>query len=338
MATPTSSRNRYKRRASRRPTSSATRASRSKASTNSSRITRSGGQGGSRARITRASERVKTGRARVTGGARPALPPGRKGGPMVKAGSSEMMSPRRKAALDRLRGGGSSSSGATRVGKPGAGGPKPQPRLTGKPTVGSRIRSSGYASDLRKLKSLAKQGGAIGKRAAAALLKLGIKYSPAAGTFAKVAGATAAKAAPGVLLAGVLAASAGRPGSAKVSRLGISKDGNAPVRRTPLNKVGRSQATSRKVGPKAVEGGYTISKKGREQAAAQRKAKTTAPTKTTAPSRPTNTVPPAPKRDRMEKATHDERMAKWAMSNRKMIEKSGTKKQREILAKALKKK
>ena len=260
------------------------------------------------------------------------LPPGKPGGAIVKAQSSTPMSPRRKAAMDRLRGGGSSSSGATRVGKPGAGGPKPQPRLTGKPTVGSRIRSSGYASDLRKLKSLDKQGGAVGKRAAAALLKLGIKYSPAAGTFAKVAGATAAKAAPGVLLAGVMAASAGTPGSAKMSRLGISKNGNAPVRRTPLNKVGRSQATSRNVGPKATEGGYTISKKGREQAAAQRKAKTTTP------SRPTSTVPPAPKRDRMEKATHDQRMAKWAMSNRKMIEKSGTKKQREILAQALTKK
>ena len=52
MATPTSSRNRSKRRASRRPTSSATRASRSASSTNSSRVTTSGQTGMTGARVT----------------------------------------------------------------------------------------------------------------------------------------------------------------------------------------------------------------------------------------------------------------------------------------------
>jgi len=52
----------------------------------------------------------------------------------------------------------------------------------------------------------------------------------------------------------------------------VSKDGNAPVK----DKTSRS--TSRKVGPKAVEGGYTISKKAREAA---KKITTKTPTTTT---------------------------------------------------------
>ena len=89
MAKPTSARNRYKRRASKRPTSSATRASRSKSSSNSSRITRSG-QGGRGARVTNASRRTNTGSARVTSSTRSALPAGKQGGNLTKSKSGAL--------------------------------------------------------------------------------------------------------------------------------------------------------------------------------------------------------------------------------------------------------
>lgn len=89
MAKPTSSRNRSKRRASRRPTSSASRASRSRSSSNSDRITRSG-QGGRGARVTNASRRTNTGSARVTTSTRSSLPPGNKGGNLAKTKSGAL--------------------------------------------------------------------------------------------------------------------------------------------------------------------------------------------------------------------------------------------------------
>ena len=51
--------------------------------TSTARVTRSG-QGGGRGRVTNASQRTSTGRARVTGGSRAALPPGKKGGALAK--------------------------------------------------------------------------------------------------------------------------------------------------------------------------------------------------------------------------------------------------------------
>ena len=45
---------------------------------------------------------------------------------------------------------------------------------------------------------------------------------------------------------------------------------------------------------------------------------------------------PSPKGNRMASSSSADRMAAWAKANRKMIEKSGTKKQKELLAKALK--
>ena len=57
------------------------RANRQKAS--NARVTK-GGQGGGCGRVTNAAQRTSTGRARVTGG-RPALPPGKKGGSIVKS-------------------------------------------------------------------------------------------------------------------------------------------------------------------------------------------------------------------------------------------------------------
>jgi hypothetical protein len=46
-------------------------------------VSQSGGSRGSGARVTNASQRTTSGSARVTGGARPALPPGRSGGALA---------------------------------------------------------------------------------------------------------------------------------------------------------------------------------------------------------------------------------------------------------------
>lgn len=335
MAKLTSARDRSKRRASKRPTSSKTRAQRSRASSNSSRVTQSG-QGGRGARVTSAARRASTGSARVTTSTRPALPPGKKGGPLA----TKPESARRQAARARLRGAGKGTTGGTRMGKPGAGGPKTQPRLTGTKTAGQRIRSSGYADDIRSLKRAVKAGGQAAKKAAAKLLKLGIRYVPATKSFVKVAATRGGKAAPGMIIGGKIAASAGTRGAAQMSKLGITgkktaKTGDAPVYRTPLNKVGRSQATSRKVGPKAVKGGYTISKAAREKAKAKtdntpaqskltKRGSTSSAPKTTAPK---VTAPPKQKQT----GDRDKDMATWAKANRKMIEKVGTKAQRAIL-------
>ena len=91
MAKTTSSRTRNRRSASKRPTSSKTRATRAK--TSNAQVTRSGGPDRSgtagRARVTRGSSaaRTGTGSAKVTGGTKstqPALPPGKKGGALTK--------------------------------------------------------------------------------------------------------------------------------------------------------------------------------------------------------------------------------------------------------------
>ncbi len=99
-------------------------------------------------------------------------------------------------------------------------------------------------------------------------------------------GVTAAKAAPGVALAAGVARSTGRKGAAKMSKLG----GNAPV------KDKTSRATSRKVGPKAVEGGYTISEKARK-AAKNLTTKPSKPAKPAKPSKPAEAAKPTRKRE-----------------------------------------
>jgi len=195
-------------------------------------------------------------------GAKKQLPPGKKGGALVKSGSSKPMSPRLKAALDKKARAAKGTKGGSRAAG-GRGLPKQTPRL---PAAKSRLAKSAYAEDVRALKNAVKQGGKKGMAAARKLVKLGVKYAPAA----KLLGLTVAKAAPGAALAAGVARSAGRPGAARMSRLG----GDAPVRRLPTNNVKRSQATSRKVGPKAVKGGYTISDKARKAAADLRSSKT----------------------------------------------------------------
>ena len=193
-------------------------------------------------------------------GAKKQLPPGKKGGALVKSGPSKPMSPRLKAALDKKAKAAKGTTGGSRAAG-GRGLAKQTPRL---PAGKSRFQRSAYGQDIQALKNLVKQGGKKGIAAARQLVKLGVKYAPAA----RLLGLTAAKAAPGAALAAGVARSTGRKGAAKMSRLGVSKSGNAPV------KDKTSKATSRKVGPKAVEGGYTISDKARKAAADLRTTKT----------------------------------------------------------------
>ena len=217
-------------------------------------------------------------------GAKKQLPPGKKGGALVKSGPSKPMSPRLKAALDKKAKAAKGTTGGSRAAG-GRGLAKQTPRL---PAGKSRFQRSAYGQDIQALKNLVKQGGKKGIAAAKQLVKLGVKYAPAA----KLLGLTAAKAAPGVALAAGVARSAGRKGAAKMSRLG----GNAPV------KDKTSRATSRKVGPKAVEGGYTISDKARKTAEnlAKKPPKVSKPPKT---SKPAQTKPSAPTSKRQKPKT-----------------------------------
>lgn len=207
------------------------------------------------------------------------LPPGKKGGAIVKSGPSKPMPPRLKAALDKQAKAAKGTTGGTRAAG-GRGLPNQTPRL---PAGRSRFQRSGYGQDIQALKNLVKQGGKKGVAAAKQLVKLGVKFAPAAKLLAKVA----AKAAPGAALAAGVARSAGRKGAAKMSKLGVSKGGNAPVR----DKT--SRATSRTVGPKAEEGYYTISAKARKAA----KNLTAKPPEPPTSSRPTKPAKPARKRE-----------------------------------------
>ena len=210
------------------------------------------------------------------------LPPGKKGGAIVKSGSSKPMSPRLKAALDKKAKAAKGTTGGSRAAG-GKGLAKQTPRL---PAGKSRFQRSAYGQDIQALKNLVKQGGKKGIAAARQLVKLGVKYAPAA----KLLGLTAAKAASGAALAAGVARSAGRKGAAKMSKLG----GDAPV------KDKTSRATSRKVGPEAKEGGYTISDKARKAA----KNLTTKPTESSKPTKPTKPTKPAkPARKREEPKT-----------------------------------
>ena len=145
-------------------------------------------------------------------GSKKQLPPGKKGGAIVKSGPSKPMSPRLKAALDKKARAAKGTTGGTRAAG-GRGLPKQTPRL---PAGKSRFQRSAYGQDIQALKNLVKQGGKKGVAAAKQLVKLGVKYAPAA----KLLGVTAAKAAPGAALAAGVARSTGRKGAAKMSKLG----------------------------------------------------------------------------------------------------------------------
>ena len=107
---------------------------------------------------------------------------------------------------------------------------KPNPYTSGKPNPnagggvkGKPTPSTGYRADIK---------------AAGQALRSG---SRALGNVAKNVAPTAAKAAPGLLIGGAIAGSAGRPGTAQMSKLGLrlgksTKTADAPVYSTPLNQ------------------------------------------------------------------------------------------------------
>ncbi len=289
------------------------RANRQKAS--NARVTK-GGQGGGRGRVTNAAQRTSTGRARVTGG-RPALPPGKKGGSIVKSNA------RRTAAQNKAGRAAAGTKGTTvRTGqKPGA-----IVKQTRAQKIKGSLRTGSYAKDIAKLKSLLKKGGRVALSQARAL--------------ARAIGPRALKAAPGLLVGGALVGSAGRPNQRTMSKLGLLK---AAEYKTPFNQ-GKPKPKKRPVAnlPKDYKKTEAAAFKAAEKpksgnggGGSRGGAGTPPVAKRTAPK-------PKPKKltdkQRMVGKSSAERLAVWAKANRKMIEKSGTKKQREILANALKKK
>lgn len=111
---------------------------------------------------------------------------------------------------------------------------KPNPYTSGKPNpnAGGGVKGkpvpkggalSAYKNDVAALKRLVKAGGPLARQAAKRLAVLGVR------------------AVPGAVVAGAIAGSAGRPGAAQMSRLGLSpgrstKSADAPTYKTPLNQ------------------------------------------------------------------------------------------------------
>jgi len=114
----TSSSNRSK-RSTNKPVTGAKPSSRAnRQSTSTARVTQSGGaRSGGGARVTNASQRT-SGSARVTGSARPALPPGRSGGALVRQGNAKPENPRRTNARNRQATASRGTTGPNRTGQP----------------------------------------------------------------------------------------------------------------------------------------------------------------------------------------------------------------------------
>lgn len=113
----TSSSNRSK-RSTKKPVTGTKPSSRAnRQSTSTARVTQSGGARSGGARVTNASQRT-SGSARVTGTPRPALPPGRSGGALVRQGNAKPENPRRTSARNRQATAGRGTTGPGRVGQP----------------------------------------------------------------------------------------------------------------------------------------------------------------------------------------------------------------------------
>jgi hypothetical protein len=132
-------------------------------------------------------------------------------------------------------------------GKPAASG-KPNPYMSGKPNpnAGGGVKGkpapkgplAAYKNDVAALKRLVKGKGPLAKAAAKRLASMGIRF------------------APGLAISGALAGSAGRPGAAQMSRLGLSpgrstKSADAPTYKTPLNQGKPSKPEPAKSGGSA---------------------------------------------------------------------------------------
>lgn len=112
-------------------------------------VSQSGGSRGSGARVTNASQRTTSGSARVTGGARPALPPGRQGGALATRPPTQ--STRQANARAQLRDASRGSTGPNRVGQP-AGSAN---RMYGANVVNNSVNRAVAATRLANLGKLA---------------------------------------------------------------------------------------------------------------------------------------------------------------------------------------
>ena len=112
----TSSSNRNKRSSAKPVTKGQNPQRANRQATSRATVSQSGGSRGSGARVTNASQRTTSGSARVTGGARPALPPGRSGGALATRPPTQ--STRQANAKARLRDASRGSTGPNRVGQP----------------------------------------------------------------------------------------------------------------------------------------------------------------------------------------------------------------------------
>ena len=269
------------------------RANRQKAS--NARVTRSGQGSGRGARVTNASQRTSTGRARVTGGSRPALPPGRKGGSIVKSNA------RRTAAQNK--------AGRAAAGTKGT-------RTITPPNKGPSPKTMNRAAQ-RALNQVQLQKRGLAKRSLLAALAAGLTVGQWMRKNLKQYNSTSGR-------------GAGRASFNPPKKTGDKPKPKAdPKAVAKLTKPGGlfyrgPKPGSTKTGSKPSGGGGSSSSSSRRAAA------------------PAGAPKPKPKKltdkQRMVGKSSAERLAVWAKANRKMIEKSGTKKQREILANALKKK
>lgn len=251
--------------------------------TSTARVTRSGqgsGRGGG-GRVTNAAQRTTTGRARVTGGSRAALPPGKKGGAIVKSTK-----------------------------------PKPKPKPSRPSVKGPSAKTMNRAVQ-RALNQVQLQKRGLAKRSLLAALAAGLTVGQWMRKNLKQYNSTSGR------------------GAGRAAFNPPKKTGDKPKPKTDpkavaaLTKPGGlfyrgPKPGSSKTGSKPSGGGESSSGSSRRAAA------------------PAGAPKPKPKKltdkQRMVGASSAERLAVWAKANRKMIEKSGTKKQREILANALKKK
>lgn len=112
----TSSSNRSKRSTNKPVTGAKPSGRANRQSVSTARVTQSGGGRGGSARVTNSSQRT-SGSARVTGSARPALPPGRRGGAIVRQ-ETKPENPRRTSARARQNTASKGTTGPNRVGQP----------------------------------------------------------------------------------------------------------------------------------------------------------------------------------------------------------------------------
>jgi len=289
------------------------RANRQKTST--AKVTRSGqgsGRGGG-GRVTNASQRTSTGSARVTGTSRPALPPGKKGGPLAKTTTQTSRQAAARAKAARAARG---SQGGTRVGQP-AGSAN---RMYGANVVNKAVKRATRATRLAKGANVLKGAGRWGIRALLADQALKLLGRAADqkewNRLSKELKTRQDKNKPSL-----------PKGSGSRSGQGGRKPAAKPAKRPMANlpkDYKKTEAAAFKAAekPRSGGGGSTRSSSGGGGSTTTRRAAAPAA--------------PKPKKDRMVGKSSAERMAAWAKANRKMIEKSGTKAQKAILAKALK--